>query len=142
MASTHPPDQLRTTATVGLDTALGMCAFSRGDWRGAVAHLTQAAPHWGLLGGSHVQRDVFESKLLDALTLAGTLQEKGEASAVTLASARSLASKRVTLNPQAPQRWWTLGAVLAAGGDPLQVEGALGAKNRARALGLNQGPSY
>lgn len=167
---THPPDQARYTAVVGLDTALGMAAFSRGDWAGAVAHLSAAQPHWHALGGSHVQRDVFESTLLDALAASGRSMASGAGGILgsgamggqgqvpaaapatgvaagskgeyTLAQARALASKRVTLKPNSPQRWWSLGAVLGADGNKAHAAGAVGAKNRAHALGLNQGPSY
>ncbi len=147
-------EQARLTALVGLDTALGCAAFARGEWAGAVAHLTAASPHWQRLGGSHVQRDVFEATLLDALSslahaskaAGGSSSSSSSTSSVggggpTGAACRMLASARVTLKPQSPRRWWGLGTALEASGEGF-AEGALGAKNRAHALGLNQGPGY
>ncbi len=136
-------EQARVTALVGLDTALGCAAFARGDAAGAVVHLSAAAPHWGRMGGSHVQRDVFEATLLDALCTAGGGGRAPPSPGLERAASegRMLASARVTLKPNSPQRWWSLGAALEASGKGFAA-GAQGAKNRAHALGLNQGPGY
>ncbi len=141
-----PSEQARVTALAGLDTALGCAAFARGEWAVAAAHLGAAAPHWPAMGGSHVQRDVFEATLLDALCgSAGGGGGGGSGAAAAAAAAatagRMLASQRVTLRPHSPQRWWSLGAALSVSGGGF-AQGAQGARNRAHALGLNQGPGY
>ena len=145
--SDAPSEQARVTALVGLDTALGCAAFARGEWAVAATHLSAASPHWQALGGSHVQRDVFEATLLDAqCACAGggsssSSSGAGDFRGASAAAARMLASARVTLRPGSPQRWWSLGAALTASGGEY-AQGAQGAKNRAHALGLNQGPGY
>ena len=131
-----PPDQARILAVVGLDTARGLVAFSERDYGTALALLGAARPHWGALGGSHVQRDVLELTLLHAAVEVGGPQ------------GRALASERATVFNASPRAWHVFGGAMrrAAGeagvGAQLRDEllsRAVTAEDRAHALGMNQG---
>ena len=88
-------------------------------------------PLWGALGGSAIQRDVFET------TLAHAAMRVPGGRRLRLSAA--LLSERATLQPQSPAAWGAYAACLHASGD---ARGAADARNRAYVLGLGQGPRY
>jgi hypothetical protein len=129
-------DLAHATAVAGVTTARGMVAWARGDAAAAAADLAAARPLWHLLGGSVVQRDVWELTLLHAAAAAGRWH-----------LARSLLSERVGARFGSPQAWYMYGSALlgggGGGGDPSVVERGTAARNRAYVLGLGQtGPNY
>jgi hypothetical protein len=131
-----PPDQQRVLAAVGLATTRGLVAFAGGDFGAAADALAAARPQWGLLGGSHVQRDVLEQTLVAAAVEAGGPR------------ARALASERATVFNASPRAWHVYGGAMRraaaeegvpAGRREQLLSRAVTAEDRAHALGLNQG---
>jgi hypothetical protein len=95
---------------------------ARSEAQVALRRLLRSRPHWGLLGGSLAQRDVFEQTLLHAAVGAGELP-----------LAAALASERCTIRFGDASAWYLLGSVLELAG---QRDRAADAKNRAYALGM------
>jgi tetratricopeptide (TPR) repeat protein len=59
----------------GMSAATGLAAFGEGRYDDAFHHLLSAQPHFGAMGGSHAQRDVFERVTVDAGIRAGQLDQ-------------------------------------------------------------------
>lgn len=74
--------------------ARGIAAYGGGDYAGAVKQMLPVRYQWGLIGGSHAQRDVFQQLLIDAAMRAGEW---------TLSSA--LLAERTALKPRSADAW-------------------------------------
>ncbi len=133
------PEQPAVIAAAGLATARGLAAFAARDYATAVELLYSVREKWSLLGGSGIQRSIFELTLLHAAARAGTS---------TLPLAVALASERIAQAPESPQAWYALSGVLMRrsllGGVSASrdISHARMARERAHALGLNQGATY
>jgi tetratricopeptide (TPR) repeat protein len=118
-------DNRITTASVGYSLAKAMVSFWKGQVDVSTKLLLETRPHWGMLGGSHAQRDVFEQTLIHSAIQSQHLD-----------LAHALLSHRTTVTrPTSPQSWYLLGSVLQLLGDHAK---GMDAKNRAFVLGLGQ----
>ncbi len=105
-ASAH--DGTRTArAEVALPTARALVVFARGDLAGCVRDLSSALPRLHKIGGSHVQRDLFEQILIASLLATGRL-----------AQAQRMLALRHALNPKVPITQCLRARLLAAAGMP------------------------
>lgn len=89
----------------GIPAARGIAAFGRGDYAGALAHLSEAMPCAAAFGGSHAQRDVLGWTATEAAIRAGDR-----------AAARALIAERAAHKAEAaPTRDWLRRSVAMAG---------------------------
>lgn len=84
----------------------GIAAYGIGDYAAAAEKLGSVRYDWGVIGGSHAQRDVFQQMLIDATIKSGDARQ-----------ARALLVERASLRPLSAFDWKRLSeAVEAVGG--------------------------
>lgn len=100
----------------------GIAAYGAGDYAGAAAKLSSVRTKWGVIGGSHAQRDVFQQILIDATIRSGDLRQ-----------AKALLAERTGLRPESAFDWARFANTADATGDT-----AIADKASARALRLSE----
>ncbi len=68
-------DMAKVARAAGAPVALGLEAYSKGNYFSAFHNLNRARPHLQSIGGSHAQRDVFERLAIDAALRAGLAED-------------------------------------------------------------------
>lgn len=102
--------------------ARGIAAYGAGAYAKAVAELQPVRYRWGLIGGSHAQRDIFQQVLIDAAQRSGDRR-----------LAHALLRERTSLKPNSRDAWRRLADTADTLGD---VAGAADARAQATRLAL------
>lgn len=83
--------------------ARGIAAYGAGKYQKAVSELMPVRYRWGLIGGSHAQRDVFQQVLIDAARQAGDWR-----------LSQALLRERTSLRPNSRDAWRRLSEAASA----------------------------
>lgn len=100
--------------------AHGVAAYGAGDYGAAMKELLPVRYRWGVIGGSHAQRDVFQQILIDAALRAGEWR-----------TANALLAERTALKPNSADAWERLARARDGLG---QTEPAAAARSEAARL--------
>jgi len=100
----------------------GIAAYGIGDYAAAAEKLGSVRYDWGVIGGSHAQRDVFQQMLIDATIKSGDARQ-----------ARALLAERASLRPPSAFDWMRLSEAAEAVGDVATAARAAAAVQRVSA---------
>ena len=102
--------------------ARGIAAYGEGKYAKAVSELLPVRYRWGLIGGSHAQRDVFQQVLIDAAQRAGDWR-----------LSQALLHERTSLKPNSQDAWRRLATTSSALGDTTAATAAASEAERLKA---------
>eukprot|EP00753_Platysulcus_tardus_P008850 PLAT1668.1.p1 GENE.PLAT1668.1~~PLAT1668.1.p1 ORF type:complete len:169 (-),score=35.12 PLAT1668.1:40-525(-) len=123
LGSTDDVDNRAVATALGIPVCEALFAYKQGEFARAVDLLLPLRKHMQALGGSDVQRYIFDDTLLSAAMLAGETE-------LALAMTR----ERTTNSPQRVRNWWLHAEALDGSGRAVDASAA---RQRAVDLGLS-----